>query len=311
RCIRQANNGATTAPRIEGTFTNYYNTIRFPDVDRAMYGVDATAWNELKVTDDLTGCTSCYIEYRIHNKAGGAVLAGPFTRTAGQSGMATFPISGVGVSEIYVSARVYRTGNTPIVQSLWLTATEPSPLPVTMSEMNASCDNNVVQLNWTTASENNTDYFAVEKSSDMITWQVVQNVTAVGFSSTLNHYSVLDERPLTDINYYRISSVDFDGFTQTYNPLSVKCDFTGDLQITAYPNPFVDEILISTYSDVTLSDVAIELYDVTGRIVYSQTTTIPIGNSTFLLNSDLKSAGLYFLTIKSSDKHLQSIKLIK
>lgn len=52
-----------------------------------------------------------------------------------------------------------------------------NPLPVTLTSFEVAClENGATEINWSTASENNSSHFIVEKSRDMINWSTVSQV---------------------------------------------------------------------------------------------------------------------------------------
>lgn len=87
-----------------------------------------------------------------------------------------------------------------------------SPLPVTWlkfeTKVTASC---TIQLSWSTGSEQNTDYFVAERSTDGRTWTEVGRVEAAGNSSEIRNYSLADLQPDPGILQYRIRQADKDG----------------------------------------------------------------------------------------------------
>ena len=84
-------------------------------------------------------------------------------------------------------------------------------LPVELISFNASCNEGSVHLEWSTASEYNSDYFLIEKSRDGISWNTIHQENASGNSNALIRYNYLDLTPLLSGNYYRLSQVDIDG----------------------------------------------------------------------------------------------------
>jgi hypothetical protein len=66
-------------------------------------------------------------------------------------------------------------------------------------------------LQWETASEENNDYFAVERLDENGSYITIGTVDGNGSTSFMHRYSFTDENPLTGINYYRIRQVDFNG----------------------------------------------------------------------------------------------------
>jgi len=95
-------------------------------------------------------------------------------------------------------------------------------LPVELIEFTAkSRENKVNNIKWTTASEQNSDYFIVERSLNGADWDIVGNVKSAGNSNIENNYSIEDRDFTNFINYYRLKQVDVDGVTKTYNMIYV------------------------------------------------------------------------------------------
>ena len=76
-------------------------------------------------------------------------------------------------------------------------------------------------LNWSTASESNSDYYDIEFSRDSYTWNSLGNVSAAGNSNMTLDYSFLDVTPLPTINYYRLVQYDWDGEFEIYGPIAI------------------------------------------------------------------------------------------
>ena len=84
-------------------------------------------------------------------------------------------------------------------------------LPVEIINFNATSDNDHIDLTWSTASENNNDYFTIEKSNDGINFESLANIDGAGNSNTLINYSYIDKNPFEGLNYYRLKQTDFNG----------------------------------------------------------------------------------------------------
>lgn len=297
RCLRQRDNGTATSPRLEGTFTDFKNTVYFPTVNRDIYGPDAGAWDELRVTDNTTGCGSCYVEYNIHDAATQAVVAGPFIRNAGLTGSQYFDISSVAQQEIFVSAAIFRN-NSPVVQDVWLTATEPSPLPVELIDFNVYCENETTQINWETGSERNNDYFTLERSEDGVHWTFLDQVSGEGSSSSTIQY----EKIYTDLGnakYVRLSQTDFDGTKTVLGIQSISCSIHG---IQIFPNPTSGNITIENAP----VDAHIAISNMQGQVVMN------LKSESDKTQVDLEglSSGTYFISIegKLNTVHYKVVK---
>jgi hypothetical protein len=72
--------------------------------------------------------------------------------------------------------------------------------------------NNDVELNWSTASEENNSHFVVERSVDSENFMAIgQLVNGAGNATSINAYSSFDLNVPVGALYYRIKQIDFDG----------------------------------------------------------------------------------------------------
>jgi hypothetical protein len=139
-------------------------------------------------------------------------------------------------------------------------------LPVELLDFTAKRAGNTAQLNWSTASEQNNDYFSVERSSDGRNFAAFDAVRGAGTTTTLQRYEYTDATPLPGLNYYRLKQVDFDGRFK-YGPIrSVAVGRRGELG--AAPSPATDRLVI------TLEEAAGEggdwqVFDAAGRLAQS------------------------------------------
>ncbi|MES2774109.1 MAG: choice-of-anchor J domain-containing protein [Bacteroidota bacterium] len=118
------------------------------------------------------------------------------------------------------------------------------PLPVTITRIDASLIGKEVSVNWTTATELNSNYFVVERSADGVHFGNLGQVKAAGNSVTLNHYRFADTNPIEGVNYYRIKTVDADG-RFAYTPIvKVTVSKGGGIVIRVYPNPVTTGIQV-------------------------------------------------------------------
>jgi hypothetical protein len=174
-------------------------------------------------------------------------------------------------------------------------------LPVTWVHVSATAEGKSNHILWSTASEKNTERFNIEKSIDGKNFEVVGSVSAKGNSSTLNTYSFVDANPMAGVVYYRVKSVDFDGFTETSKVVSVMNTTT--TSVTVYPNPAKDKINI--YS---AENAEVEITDATGRTIQKLIIKSLQNNEVDLMNLP---AGIFFVktTINGQKDTLKMIKV--
>jgi len=68
-----------------------------------------------------------------------------------------------------------------------------------------------VLLSWSTSNEINNDYFAIERSTDGVSFDNIGETDGQGTSSHLSEYEFVDKAPKDGSNYYRLKQVDYDG----------------------------------------------------------------------------------------------------
>jgi hypothetical protein len=163
----------------------------------------------------------------------------------------------------------------------------PCPLPIQLLSFTADCKEKKVFLNWITATEQNNDFFTVEKSHDGNIFQDVVKVQGAGNSSTERNYSATDNEPFRGVSYYRIKQTDFNGEYKFYDPVAVQCSSLG---ITIYPT-ISSGIFYITGGDG--GNLDIKIYNVLGEIIY-QTQN----NHSSVINLDAPN-GVYFLNVNT------------
>ncbi|MBN8701699.1 MAG: hypothetical protein J0M08_01415 [Bacteroidetes bacterium] len=85
-------------------------------------------------------------------------------------------------------------------------------LPIELTDFSVSNKmNQVVQINWTTNSELNNNYFTLEKSIDAMNFKPIAFLEGKGNSFVINNYSYQDFDIIEGVFYYRLKQTDFDG----------------------------------------------------------------------------------------------------
>jgi hypothetical protein len=150
-----------------------------------------------------------YVNGSISNSTGGATTTGNLTDRA-----------------------TLQSTNVPFYN--WVNGFGPLPVTLTFFKIEkASAEN--VSLVWATASEENFDRFVIEHTLDGQTFNEIGSVKGAGNSASMNHYSFEDQSPVLGKSYYRLKSIDFDGYTEYFNIVAVNIE--GATTFSAYPSP--------------------------------------------------------------------------
>ena len=183
-------------------------------------------------------------------------------------------------------------------------------LPVELISFNGSCNNGGVDLTWQTASEYNSSYFDIEQSRDGNHWDVIYSIDAAGQSSELIEYKYTDEHAQGQYNYYRLTQVDIDGTSKTYNAINVSCSQNHPFVLSTYPNPSSNEFSIYVNSPKEYKNSFLRIYNFMGSIVLRKEIEIAEGINIFYLNEKIKS-GLYSVEIEMNKNHISKKHIIR
>ena len=174
-------------------------------------------------------------------------------------------------------------------------------LPIELSKFEANCNNNRVNITWTTESEKNNEAFIIERSHNAIDFTEIARIGgSVNSIETIN-YHYTDENPNTGDNYYRLVQIDIDG-TRTQSEIIVaKCHGSNldNMQVEAYPNPFNDELTISLYN-FNGQNTSIEIFDMLGKTIATKTIANPGNYYEKTLNLDGFPKAAYSVRISAN-----------
>ncbi|WP_201983193.1 T9SS type A sorting domain-containing protein [Hymenobacter rubidus] len=230
----------TLAPNITPTGFNGTVTLSFGTDDFVNYPDDPAF--VIARRDGTSAWASLGHGSNTGTATNGAPVAGTLTSTA----FTSFPTTITGFS----------LGNTS-------TATfTANPLPVELTYFDATAKAQAVNLNWTTASEKNSDHFDIQRSADGETFETLATVKGQGNSTKVHEYTLVDSKPLAGLSYYRLRQVDIDGTSAFSQVAAVQALLAFD---GAYPNPSAGTITLPA----TLGTVRYRLYNPIGQTLLS------------------------------------------
>lgn len=165
------------------------------------------------------------------------------------------------------------------------------PLPTQLANFSGKVitENETIQLDWETFSENNNDYFQIEQSANEKDFTPIATEKSKGNKQSLQSYQFVDNNPIFGTNYYRLKMVDFDGNYQ-YSDI-IELEFKGN-ELRVFPNPTTGIFSIEG-KGITAGKVAI--LDHIGRLVQEQNIS---DNQEIDISS--QANGIYFLKIMSN-----------
>ncbi|HEY0652908.1 MAG TPA: T9SS type A sorting domain-containing protein [Chryseosolibacter sp.] len=170
------------------------------------------------------------------------------------------------------------------------------PLPIVLSSFEAEADEASVNLKWSTAAEINFHYFNVQRSADGKNFETLGIIKGHGTTTVTHDYSYVDQFPLAGTSYYRLQTIDFDGYSENVKVIAV---IRGkEKQIALYPNPVLDKRLYITLNFVPKSNVQIVVSDLYGHAVLE--TSLPLNSVETEVPLEV-SPGFYSVRISSAE----------
>ena len=183
-----------------------------------------------------------------------------------------------------------------------------APLPIELVTFYADCEEEKVNISWTTASETNNHFFTVEKSINGTGFTTVSIVDGAGTSNNILYYDTYDEYVNDQTTYYRLKQTDFDG-KHTYSDLVITNCGAGEEEVgfAIMPNPARDFINV-VFRNTEDEQAIFSIFDLAGRIVY--TNELDPESKRLLVNIGEFSPGLFNARLISGNKTYTE-KLIK
>jgi hypothetical protein len=183
--------------------------------------------------------------------------------------------------------------------STWTLVESGAPLPITLLTFNAVWANerqSVALVNWSTASEQENDFFVIERSADGQNWQTLGQIQGAGNSIHTINYQFKDESPVLGVAYYRLRQVDFDGTASYTHIVSLKREIDG-AAIAVYPNPANNQFQIA-FEGFKSETANINILDNSGRVVLALNNNV-LNNPSQIINTSNFQSGVYYIHVTS------------
>lgn len=144
-----------------------------------------------------------------------------------------------------------------VAMATFLDAQCPNPpctLPVSLTYFKAEPKGATVQLTWATEAEKDAAYFSIERGE---TPSVFSELTRMACNNKPSVYQFVDDAPLSNGAYYRLSQIDLDGKREIFKAVYVE---NSDVPRLLYGNVVSTYLFLTTTADV-------QIFDTLGRVV--------------------------------------------
>lgn len=171
-------------------------------------------------------------------------------------------------------------------------------LPVEYFLLTGEQEENAVHLDWTTLHETNVDRFDVMKKDEQGLFTSIGEVDAIGNTTGITHYDLIDRWPLPGPNTYRITALDWDGNANLSNEVTLIFSEKSGL-IALYPNPTREArgFEIDFYAEEE-DKLELKIIDVWGRTVSQTAFDLSAGFNQLHASTQGLAKGSYFVQMK-------------
>ena len=182
-------------------------------------------------------------------------------------------------------------------------------LPVELLYFTGYIKGTNVILEWATASEENNDYFSIQRSKDGKYFKTIGTVDGAGTSNEVIEYLFVDKKPFKGVNYYRLKQTDYDGQESFSEIIKVNVNTEVFEIVDIYPVPAEGTVVV-TFNSNSKDFVNLSIFDIAGKESISDKYYAYVGfNSVSVKVSDL-AKGVYFLHLEKNGERVYT-KMLK
>jgi len=188
------------------------------------------------------------------------------------------------------------------------------PLPVELVDYQGMASDDGVELNWSTASELNNQYYTVYNSTDGYSWKQLTRIKGAGTTTSYNAYDFVDKAPANGQNYYKLTQTDENGHETEQGVVGVEVVRENTGFATVFPNPSADGTISMRVVSSDDTPVIITVTDEFGRVVTTMqlAEAVKSGNR-FIVQETLQlpqQKQVYFLDILQDGASLGRQKVV-
>jgi hypothetical protein len=176
----------------------------------------------------------------------------------------------------------------------------PATLPVELISFEADRSGNAIVCNWKTATENDNNYFGVERSLNGKEFTQIGKVKGSGSNAQICAYQFHDENAPAELAYYRIRQVDFSGdvaYSKVIKVLGIQNPPAFAVEV--FPNPGRGNHFLKASLE-TEGPVEIMVSDIQGKVVLCKQVQGRELAAGLNLSFPFQQKGIYLLTIRSN-----------
>ena len=277
--------------------------------NHATYGVilddiELHPQTDMAITGSTTAVVGASYNYSVSNSPSSGItynwsMGANATTASSTSATPSTSWSATGNKNLSVSI----SNSTCVVTSLSAAVVVSGVLPVTFTNFTGVIKDNKAALTWSTAREENNNYFIIERSVNGRAYDSVGRVQAG--ATTSNTYS-FTENNTNAISYYRLKQVDISG-TYVYSTVITVKNTGSNQEMTVYPTQATSTIQY-VVSNNAQAMATVQVISITGQPVISQRESLQQGVTIRSLNVSNLATGTYILKLQIPATGVTAIK---
>jgi hypothetical protein len=189
---------------------------------------------------------------------------------------------------------------------------QDNPIPVTIEYLHGNRNGNRHDLSWkisTIATPQVT--ITLQRGDNKRNFSDLYTITADA-QRCMSPFNYTDASPLEGMNYYRLKITDLDGKVKYGTIIALLNKPSGFEIVGISPNPVTNSSnAVLTISSAQKDQLQVTIYDMSGRLVMSQSHSVIAGSNQISLDVSKLAKGIYHVNGCSSDGTSKTISLLK
>jgi len=199
------------------------------------------------------------------------------------------------------AARSMRLGVTGFSDHITGATETNDPFAVKGLQANATPRTSTIFVDWTTDAEEAVGHFELERTTDMVSFDVVHEAEPLGKNGGGANYG-FDDRTV-EFNtkyYYRVKQVGLDGGAMYSNTVEASLFESDNLKVAFYPNP-TNGVLFVTVDSPVNGLATVRVLNTLGQEVMTINREMTVGEQAFEIDLSGLAVGTYQVNLRAGD----------
>ena len=157
-------------------------------------------------------------------------------------------------------------------------------------------------LAWSTAFEEGSQFFFIEKSSDGVYFENIGQLEAAGNSDDAKKYHFLDVGVQSERVLYRLKQTDTDGTVSFSDVITMRKTLTNNFMVVRMNKTDVVNSFECSIDNMKAGLMTYELSNLRGDVIESEDVSLTAGLNELIIDTENLKSGIYKVKLKMSDE---------